>query len=164
MPPEEHAEVKQRLDELLKLALANDSIAIERLFTVGGCHAYAFAKALRLNGTAVLGSIPGVPSLCISAKKHAWCESVIDFFGEAESVDALLTRYSNRLGWSPPFVPGTKPIDVKSFSPAEIREVLSGKRQLPEGFYSDLAWLNAVVTLASQQSDYGNKRLGSAHS
>ncbi len=137
-------------------ANSGSAAAKKDLFTTGGCHAFAFANALHLNGTAELMTkiaIRGEFSTSVEERKHAWCKAgsrFLDYFGEAKDREVILAKFSDEVGWCPKFVPGTKPHTVELFSPSEIREVFSEAKKLPIGFYDDIEWLNEAVTLASK--------------
>ena len=145
-----------RLSELLASARNGNETAISELFTSGGCHVFAFAKALHLNGTAELMTeiaIPNETHIFVEKRSHAWCNAnsrLLDYFGDAKDEGAILARFADRLGWSPKFVPETKPHTVVRFPPSEIREVLSGTRKLPAGYYDDTEWLNEAVAFAAK--------------
>jgi hypothetical protein len=68
------------------------------LYTRGGCHAYAFAQAVHLKGTAVLMTKIAVPAKGGSLIKptiHAWCiagSAFIDYYGTSDSEEELLAR------------------------------------------------------------------------
>jgi len=145
-----------RLSELLACARNGKKTAARELFTSGGCHVFAFAKAFYLNGSAELMTeieIPNESHIVVGSRIHAWCNAyprLLDYFGDANDEGAILARLADRLGWSPKFVPGTKPHTVVRFPPSEIREVLSGTMKLPPGYYDDTVWLNEAVAFAAK--------------
>ena len=98
-------------------------------------------------------AIWGEFSIFVEERKHAWCKAgsrFFDYLGEAKDEEVILARFSDKVGWCPKFVPGTKPDTVERFSPSEIREALCGAKKLPTGYYDDIEWLNEAVTLASK--------------
>lgn len=123
----------------------------EELFTGGACHAFAFAKALSLNGKAVLMTHIDIPSKGLDSLVHAWCEAgnrVIDFYGGAQSVGLLLQRFMQRKytpGTTVIYEPGARPASPVSFSTVEIDLVLAGGRTLPTQFYQTSAFLSGAV-------------------
>lgn len=145
-----------RLSGLLACAQNRDKAATRDLFTIGGCHVFAFAKALNLNGTAELMTeiaIPNGTDFFVEKRIHAWCNAnsqLLDYFGEAKDEGAILARFADKMGESPKFVPGTKPHFIVRLSLIEIRMVLSGKRKLPAGYYDDTEWLNEAVAFAAK--------------
>lgn len=146
--------VRHRLWGTLEDAEGGAPAAVTALFTVGGCHAFAFAQAIRLKGKAILMTeimIPGFaepePSI------HAWCATdsgLIDYFGKADDAEELLGRFHKKNGGTSTFVKGTKPSKFGCLSVDEIVLILARPETLPNGFFKDPLWLPRAMKLAEQ--------------
>ena len=128
----------------------------KELYTLGGCHAYAFAQAVRLQGTAVLTVEVAVPSQSGPYAKdtvHAWCiagSTFLDYYGNIDCEEALLARRHKESGSWPAFVKGTRAHNPKYFSPEEIQLVQAGQKPLPNKYFNEPGWLPQAMKLADR--------------